>query len=87
MRYFVYIVECCDATLYTWITNDIEQRIHAHNHLKKGAKYTKTRRPVELVYTEVHESIGDAMKREIQIKKLKRSAKLKLIETSHETNV
>lgn len=80
MPYFVYIVQCADETLYTGSTNDIEKRMIAHNNSKNGAKYTKTRRPVLLVYTEIHDTKSLALKREAQIKKLSREKKLMLIE-------
>ncbi len=75
---YVYIVRCHDQTLYTGWTNHLEKRIEAHN-AGKGAKYTKARRPVELVYFETFERKSDALKREYQIKQLKKSEKEKLI--------
>ena len=69
---YVYIVRCRDQTLYTGWTNQLEKRIEAHN-AGKGAKYTKARRPVELVYFETFEHKSEALKREYQIKQLKRS--------------
>lgn len=75
---YVYIVRCHDQTLYTGWTNHLEKRIKAHN-TGKGAKYTKARRPVELVYFETFERKSDALKREYQIKQLKKSEKEKLI--------
>lgn len=75
---YVYIVRCSDQTLYTGWTNHLEKRIEAHN-AGKGAKYTKARRPGELVYFETFDNKGDALKREYQIKQLKRSEKEKLI--------
>ena len=75
---YVYIVRCSDQTLYTGWTNNLEKRIEAHN-AGKGAKYTKARKPVELVYFETFEYKSDALKREYQIKQLKRSEKEKLI--------
>lgn len=78
-KYYLYILKCSDNTLYTGITTDIEKRIHAHNFLPTWAKYTKARRPVELVYQEVHDSKSLASKREYQIKQLKRKEKLILI--------
>ena len=74
----VYIVRCSDQTLYTGWTNHLEKRIEAHN-AGKGAKYTKARRPVELVYFETFQHKRDALKREYQIKQLKRFEKEKLI--------
>ena len=75
---YVYIVRCHDQTLYTGWTNHLKKRIEAHN-TGKGAKYTKARRPVELVYFETFERKSDALKREYQIKQLKRAEKEKLI--------
>ncbi|OOB77394.1 MAG: hypothetical protein BEN19_02045 [Epulopiscium sp. Nuni2H_MBin003] len=76
--YYIYILECNDNTLYTGYTINLENRINTHN-LGKGAKYTKGRLPVKLVYFETYELKSDALKREIQIKKLGRLDKLKLI--------
>ncbi|MDC0933238.1 GIY-YIG nuclease family protein [Arcobacteraceae bacterium] len=82
MSYFVYILECSDGSLYTGITTDIEKRIEEHNNSAKGAKYTKARRPVNLVYSETSENRSTASKREYAIKKLTRSKKLELIQSS-----
>lgn len=78
-KQYVYIVKCNDGTLYTGWTNNLEKRIEAHN-AGRGAKYTKNRRPVELVYNECYETKEEAMKREYAIKQMKRLEKLKLIE-------
>ena len=75
---FTYIVECSDHTLYTGWTNDLEKRITAHNE-GKGAKYTKTRRPVRLVYFETFATKKEAMSREYRIKRLSRRKKQQLI--------
>ena len=75
---YTYIVKCSDETLYTGWTNDLEKRIEAHNS-GKGAKYTKTRRPVTLVYFEEYGTKQEAMKREYAIKQLPRAKKLALI--------
>ncbi|WP_297630817.1 GIY-YIG nuclease family protein [uncultured Clostridium sp.] len=75
---YVYIVKCKDNTLYTGWTNNLEQRIKAHNE-GKGAKYTKGRGPLELVYFEEFEEKVKAMKREYEIKKMNRNSKDKLI--------
>ena len=80
MSYFVYILECSDKSLYTGITTNIEKRLEEHNNSPKGAKYTKARRPVKLVYSEASEDRSSASKREYAIKKLTRVKKLKLIE-------
>ena len=78
MDWYVYILECNDQSLYTGITNDLEKRIIVHN-LGKGAKYTKARLPVKLVYKESCKTKSDSLKREFEIKKLKRTEKLNLI--------
>lgn len=75
----LYILRCCDGSLYTGITTDIEKRIAAHN-AGKGAKYTRSRRPVVLAYSEVCGSHSEALKRELKIKAMPREEKLKLIE-------
>lgn len=75
---YTYIVRCADGTLYTGWTNDLEKRMKAHNE-GTGAKYTRSRRPVELVYSEEHESREEAMSREYHIKRLTRQQKLELI--------
>ena len=79
MQYFVYILECSDHTLYTGYTNNIKKRLNEHN-TGNGAKYTKARRPVRLLYTETYTSKGDALRREIEIKKYTRAQKLLLIQ-------
>jgi putative endonuclease len=76
--YYVYIIECNDGTLYTGYTTSLEERIKAHNK-GIGAKYTRGRLPVKLCYYEVHSNKSDALKREINIKRLTRKKKLKLI--------
>lgn len=78
MSAFVYIVKCSDGTLYTGWTNDLERRLAAHND-GSGARYTRARRPVRLVYSEQCESKGQALSREVKIKRLDRAEKLKLI--------
>lgn len=77
--HYTYIVECADHTLYTGYTTDLARRVHEHNHSPKGAKYTRTRRPVVLVYSEVHSTRSEAMKRESAIKHLNRKEKLDLV--------
>jgi putative endonuclease len=80
MSWFVYIVKCADDTLYTGVTTDIERRINEHNHCtRKGAKYTRVRRPVTLVYHEPQDTRSSACKRESSIKKLTRTQKASLI--------
>lgn len=75
---FVYILECRDKTLYTGWTTDLEKRIVAHNE-GKGAKYTRIRKPVKLVYYEILEDKSMALKREYEIKQYSREKKLALI--------
>ncbi len=77
--YFIYILECSDGTLYTGSTNDLEKRIHAHNHLKSGAHYTKIRRPVILKYSESCNTYTQARNREREIKQLTRKEKFDII--------
>ena len=77
--HFVYILRCNDNTLYTGYTTDIERRVKEHNQ-GKGAKYTRGRTPVELVYWEKKKSKSIALKREYKIKQLSRKDKIKLIE-------
>ncbi|MDD5157419.1 GIY-YIG nuclease family protein [Sulfurimonas sp.] len=77
--WFVYILKCCDNTLYTGITVDLLRRVDEHNGSPKGAKYTKARRPVELLYSEKCDDKSSASKREIAIKKLSKIKKLELV--------
>ena len=76
--YYVYILRCADGTLYTGSTTDPQRRLAQHNR-GTGAKYTRSRRPVELVYTEQAQSWSGALKREAAIKKLRRGEKDRLI--------
>ncbi len=75
---YTYIVECSDGTFYTGWTNDIQKRIGVHN-AKKGAKYTRSRTPVRLVYLERAKTRRQAMQREAQIKQMSRQKKERLI--------
>ena len=75
----LYILRCCDGTLYTGITTDVDRRLEEHR-TGKGAKYTRGRGPLELVYREVCGDKSAALKREAEIKKLPRTEKMKLIE-------
>lgn len=84
-RFYTYIVRCSDDTLYTGYTTDLGHRIQVHNQ-KKGAKYTKNRTPVKLVYYETYETKQLAMKREAEIKKLSRQEKLSLIGRKNDEN-
>ncbi|NPV43768.1 MAG: GIY-YIG nuclease family protein [Firmicutes bacterium] len=79
IKHFVYILECSDATLYTGYTTEPERRVKEHNE-GRGAKYTRGRRPVKLVYLEGFSDKSEAVKREKEIKKLPREKKLSLIQ-------
>ena len=76
-NYYTYIVRCADETLYTGYTTDLERRVRMHNQ-GSGAKYTRARRPVELVYYECYETKQAAMATEYALKQLPRARKLKL---------
>lgn len=76
--YYIYLLKCHDGTLYCGYTNDIESRLRAHAG-GKGAKYTRSRLPVELVYTESYATKSEALSRECGIKRLTREEKLRLI--------
>ena len=78
--FYVYILRCKDDTLYTGYTVNLENRLNVHNK-GLGAKYTRGRRPVKLVYSEKYNSKSEALKREYYIKKLTRRKKLKLIKS------
>lgn len=77
--WFVYMLKCCDGSFYTGVTIDIQRRLEEHNTSKQGARYTRARRPVELIYQEVLDSRSAATKREYQIKQLSRDEKLQLV--------
>ena len=80
--YFIYVLECSDATLYVGCTNDIKKRLKQHNGAKAGAHYTKIRRPVTLKYFERFHTLAKARAREGELKSLTRSQKLDLIQNS-----
>ena len=82
-KWYVYILRCADQTLYTGITNRLQQRLRAHN-AGKGAKYTKGRRPVHLLYWETCTDKSAALKREAAIKKMRRAEKLLLCTSAEE---
>lgn len=77
--YYLYMLECADTTLYTGITVDLDRRVLEHNTSKTGAKYTKARRPVKLVYSKKFRNRSLASKAENKLKKLSRNQKLALI--------
>ena len=78
--WYLYILRCGDGTLYTGITTDIQRRLEAHRQ-GRGAKYTRGRGPLKLVYTETCANHSDALKRELEIKAMTREQKEALIET------
>lgn len=79
MFYFVYILECADKSLYVGCTNNLEKRLKQHNDSKRGAHYTKIRRPVVVKYSEKHMTLRKARQREKEIKSWRREKKLNLI--------
>lgn len=81
MAYYVYILRCGDGTLYTGSTNDVQRRLETHQR-GRGAKYTRSRLPVELVYREEASDWSAALRREAAIKHLSRAQKLELIAAS-----
>ncbi|KPV42938.1 GIY-YIG nuclease family protein [Alicyclobacillus ferrooxydans] len=78
-RHYVYVVECADGSLYTGWTTDVDKRIAAHN-TGRGAKYTRSRRPVALKLVESYEDKSQALKREVEIKRMQRREKQRLID-------
>ena len=81
--YFLYILQCSDETLYTGITTNLDRRIKEHNSSKLGAKYTKIRRPVKLVFSKEFENRSEASKEESRIKKLSRQQKFELFDKNN----
>lgn len=80
--FYLYIVRCADKTLYTGIAKDVEKRVVEHNTSNLGAKYTKARRPVKLIYTRKFRSRSTATRAEAKIKKLSRLEKNSLIKNN-----
>ena len=78
--YYLYILQCADDTLYTGITTDLERRVEEHNTSALGAKYTRGRRPVKLVYSEKYETRSLATREEMRLKKLTKDQKLQLLD-------
>lgn len=76
--HYVYLLECSDKTIYCGYTNNLELRLKTHNN-GKGAKYTKCRLPVRIVYSQSFDTKSEALKRECEIKKFTRELKLQLI--------
>lgn len=77
--WYVYFLRCNDNSLYTGITTDLKRRLHQHNNTKLGAKYTRARRPVVLVYSESAKDKSTASKREYQLRTLTKNKKEKLV--------
>ena len=80
--FWVYMLQCNDGTFYVGSTNDMERRLHHHNHSKAGAHYTKIRRPVTLIYQEQHDSYAAVRRREGELKRLTRQQKMELIRST-----
>lgn len=81
--WFVYMLRCSDDSLYTGVTTDIDRRLRQHNgELVGGAKYTRLRRPVTLVWQEIHKDRSSASKKEWKIKQLRRTEKLLLLQAT-----
>jgi putative endonuclease len=81
-KYYFYMLRCSDNSLYCGQTTDIDRRVLEHNSSRKGAKYTKSRRPVELIYVEEHVSIKDVLKREVAVKRWPKAKKEQLAMSS-----
>ena len=77
-KFFTYILECSDKSLYVGCTNNLERRLEQHNSSKCGAHYTKIRRPVILKYSESFETLKEARRRESELKRLRREKKMGL---------
>lgn len=77
--YYLYILKCADDTLYIGITTDLKRRVEEHNTSALGAKYTRGRRPVKLVYSEEYETRSVATREEARLKKLTKEQKLQII--------
>ncbi len=81
--YTLYILQCADGSLYTGITTDMERRLMEHNSSTLGAKYTRVRRPVTLVYQKIYENRSVASIEESRVKRLSRTKKLEMIGSAH----
>ena len=84
-KWLIYLLECSDKSLYCGVTNDLKNRLKQHNgEIKGGAKYTRSRRPLKLVYTEEYLTKSEALKREIIIKKMPKINKMTLIHSHND---
>lgn len=79
-RWFLYVLECSDETYYTGITTDPKRRLHEHNFTKKGAKYTRSRRPNKIIFCHEYDSRSQAAKAEYKFRKLSRQKKSEIIQ-------
>ena len=79
MNWFIYMIKCSDASLYTGVTTDVERRFKEHKESKKGSKYARAKIPLRVVYTETCANRSEAQIREAQIKKLTHKEKVQLI--------
>lgn len=79
MVYFIYLLRCSDNSLYCGQTKDLQRRVKEHNSIDSKSKFTRTRRPVSLVYFEKYKTVSDALKREFEIKKMTKAKKEILI--------
>lgn len=86
-NWYLYVLECSDKSLYCGITTDLNRRLFEHNNdNKKGAKYTKSRRPVIMIFSTIYNNRSEASKSEIAFKKLKRNEKFNWIEKMNKMN-
>lgn len=83
MVYFIYLLRCSDNSLYCGQTNDLKRRVEEHNRNRSKSKYTRTRKPVRLVYFEKYKTVNEALKREFEIKKMTKAKKEMLIKKLH----
>ncbi len=79
--WYLYVLLCADGSYYTGITKDTERRLHEHNKTKRGAKYTRTRRPVQLMYVERFSLHGEALRAERTFKRLSHAQKKQIVES------
>ena len=79
MKWFVYVLQCSDGSYYTGVTTDLNRRLKEHNSSNRGAKYTRTRRPVEIIYSLEYEDKSSAQKFEYRFKQLTRKQKEEVI--------
>ena len=86
-HWYVYILKCSDNSLYTGITKDLERRVDEHNSGREAAKYTRARRPVELVYQETLPDHSGALKREREIKKMSSAKKREMVNQAQATTL